>query len=73
MIWDWQCFPQEAVDGGLEIGDAFEDAAFEPPSCQLGEEALNRVERGGGGRGEVELKALVPPEPGGTLGCLCVA
>ena len=44
-----------------------------PPSCQLGEEALNRVERGGGGRGEVELKALVPPEPGGTLGCLCVA
>jgi len=23
---------QEAVDGGLEIDDAFEDAAFEPPS-----------------------------------------
>jgi len=58
-------FLQEAVDGGLEIGDACEDAAFEPPSCQLGEEALNRVEPGGGGRGEVELKALVPPEPGG--------
>ena len=42
MIWDWQCFPQEAVDGGLEIGDAFEDAAFEPLSCQLGEEAPDR-------------------------------
>jgi len=33
---------QEAADGGLEIGDACEDAAFEPPSCQLGEEAPDR-------------------------------
>ena len=56
-------FLQEAVDGGLEIGDAFEDAAFEPPPCQLGEEALNGVEPGGGGWGEVEMKALVPLEP----------
>ena len=63
-------FVQEAVDGGLEIGDAFEGAAFEPPPCQLGEEALDRVEPGGGGWGEVEMKALVPPEPRQTLGCL---
>ena len=60
----------EAVDGGREIGDAFEEAAFEPPSCQLGEEALNGVEPGGGGRGEVEMKALVSPEPGAELGML---
>ena len=72
---------QEAVDGGLEIDDAFEDAAFEPPPCQLGEEALDGVEPGGGGWGEMEMKALVPFEPGANprfregrlLGCLCVA
>ena len=57
-------FLQEAVDGGLEIDDAFEDAAFEPPSCQLGKEALDCVEPGGGGRGEMEMEALVPFEPG---------
>ena len=51
-------------------GDVCEDAAYEPPPCQLGEEALNRVEPGGRGRGEVELKALVPPEPGTDLGML---
>jgi hypothetical protein len=74
-------FLQEAVDGGLEIDDAFEDAAFEPPSRQLGEEAFNCVEPGGGGWGEVEMKALVPLEPGANprfregrlLGCLWVA
>jgi len=74
-------FLQKAVDGGLEIGDALEDAAFEPTPCQLGEEALDRVEPGGGGWGEVEMKALVPPEPstvprfreGRLLGCLWVA
>ena len=74
-------FLQEAVDGGLEIGDALEDAAFEPTPCQLGEEALDRVEPGGGGWGEVEMKALVPPEPsadprfreGRLSGCLWVA
>ena len=72
---------QEAVDGGLEIDDAFEDAAFESPPCQLGEEALNCVEPGGGGWGEMEMKALMPFEPGANprfregrlLGCLCVA
>jgi hypothetical protein len=69
MVWDWHWFigfVQEAVDGGLEIGDAFEDAAFEPLLSQLGEEALNGVEPGGGGSGEV-----VPPEPGTDLGGAC--
>jgi hypothetical protein len=66
--------PQEAIDSGLEVGDAFKGAAFEPPSGQLGKDALDRVEPGGRGRGKVEMEALVPPEPGAnTLGCLCVA
>ena len=72
---------QEAVDGGLEIDDAFEDAAFEPPSRRLGEEAFDCVEPGGGGWGEMGMKALVPFEPGANprfregrlLGCLWVA
>ena len=53
-------FSREAVDSGLEVGDACEDAAFEPPPGQLGEEALDCVEPGGGGWDEMEIKALVP-------------
>ena len=34
----------EAVDGGLEIDQRMEGAAFEPPSCELGEEAFHGVE-----------------------------
>ena len=72
---------QEAVDGGLQIGDAFEDAALQPTPGQLGKEALDRVEPGSRGRGEVEMKALVSTKPslnpglhrGRLLGCLCVA
>ena len=51
-------FSQKAVDGSLELGDAREDAAFEPPPGQLGEEAFHRVEPGGRGRGEVKMEAL---------------
>ena len=64
---------QKAVDGGLEVGDAPEHAAFEPAPGELGEEALDRVEPGGRGRGEVEMEALVPREPGADLGMLVVA
>ena len=42
-------FLQEAVDGGLEIDDRAEDAAFEAAFGQFGEEALDRIEP----RGEV--------------------
>ena len=66
-------FSQEAVDGGLEIGDAFEDAAFEPTPDQLGEEALYRVEPGGGGRVRWKWKRWCRPSQARTLGCLCVA
>ena len=65
--------PQEAVDGGLEIGDSLEHAALESTSGQLGEEALDRIEPGGRGRGEVEMEALCRPSQARTLGCLCVA
>ena len=65
--------PQEAVDSGLKIGDALEHAAFEPTAGQLGEEALDRIEPGGRGRGEVEMEPLVAPEPVANPGMLCVA
>ena len=72
---------EEPVDSGLEIDNAFEDPVFEPLPGQFGEEALNGIEPGGRGRGEVEMEALVPFEPGlnpclrrgRLLGCLCVA
>jgi hypothetical protein len=44
----------EAVDGGLEIGDAIEDAAFQAALGQDGEEPLDGVEPAGGGGREVE-------------------
>ena len=48
----------EAVDGGLEIDDGAEDAAFQSALGQLGEEAFDGVEPGARGRGEVEGEAL---------------
>jgi hypothetical protein len=35
---------EEAVDGGLQIDDALEHAALEPPLGQRGEEALDGVD-----------------------------
>ena len=74
-------FLQEAVDGGLEIDNRAEDPAFEAAPGQLGEEALDRVEPGGRGRGEMEDEPRMPAEPGANprfregrlLGCLWVA
>ena len=60
----------EAVDGGLEVDDGSEDAAFQASPGQLGEEALDRIEPGGRGRREVEGEALVPVEPCADLGVL---
>ena len=37
-------FPDEAVDGGLEVDDGVEDAVLEPASRELGEEALDGIE-----------------------------
>jgi len=56
-------FSEEAVDGGLEVDDGSEDAAFQATPRQLGEEAFDRIEPGGRGRREVEDEARVPVEP----------
>jgi hypothetical protein len=60
----------EAVDGGLEVYDALEDAAPEPAFSEDGEEALYRVEPGGAGRGEVEGPAGMAAQPSDHLGVL---
>jgi hypothetical protein len=57
-------FGEVAVDGGLEIDDALEDAAFQPLPGQFGEKAFDSIEPGGRGRGEVEMEPWVPSEPG---------
>jgi hypothetical protein len=54
---------KEAVDGGLEVGDGSEDAAFETALGQDGEETLDGVEPGGRGRGEVERPARMARQP----------
>ena len=69
-LWLLVVLGEEAVDGGLEVDDGVEDAAFQPPLRQLGEEALDRVEPRAGGRREVEGEALVAFEPGAHLGVL---
>ena len=61
------CFGDEAIDGGLEIDQGVEDAAFELPSCEFGEEAFDGVEPGGGCWREVEYKLLMAVEPGPNL------
>jgi hypothetical protein len=37
---------EEAVEGGLEVDDGAEDAAFQAAPGQPGEEALDRIEPG---------------------------
>ena len=62
-----------AVDGGLQIDDALEDAALQPTAGQGGEEALDGVEPGGGGWGEVEGPSGWRSSQALTFGCLWVA
>ena len=61
----------EAIDGGLEVDDGLENAAFQSPLGEFGEEALHGVDPGTEGQHEVEGEAL---GSGGsqsrTLGCL---
>jgi len=63
-------FGHEAIDGGLEINERVEDAAFEPSAGQGGEEALDGVEPGGRCRREVEDPSGMTYEPGTDLGLL---
>src|SRR5882724_3733285 len=54
---------EEAVDGGLEIDDALEDAALEAALGQDGEEAFDGVEPTGRCRREVERPARMAAQP----------
>ena len=60
----------ETLDGGLERDDGVEDAALQPPFGQLGEEALDRVEPRGAGRGVMEGPSRMSGEPLDDLGVL---
>ena len=63
----------EAVDGGLEIGDGAEHAALQPAAGELGEKALDGVQPGARGRREMEGPARMTVEPGADLGGWCAA
>ena len=43
-FWLFIVFGDEAVDGGLEVDDGVEHAAFQAALGQLGKKALDRVE-----------------------------
>lgn len=57
----------EAVDGGLEIDDGSEDTVLESATHQDGEEPLDRVQPGTGGRREMECPARMAVKPGPHL------
>jgi hypothetical protein len=53
----------EAVHSTLKLDDRAKDAAFEAALCELGKEALDRVEPRARSRGEVEDEARVAGQP----------
>src|SRR5258708_35453751 len=56
-------FDDEAIDCCLQVDDRQEDAAFQSPLCELGEEALDGVEPGCRCGREVECPAGMPGQP----------
>src|SRR6202158_863813 len=69
-LWLLGVVGDEAIDGGLEIDDAFEDAALEAPLGEDGEETLDGVEPTGRGGREMEAPARMTPQPFDHLGVL---
>lgn len=61
------------VNGRFEFGDGGEDAATDALLGDQAEEALDLIEPGGRGGGEVQVKAGVLGQPCLTLECLWVA
>jgi hypothetical protein len=61
---------EEAVDGGLEVGDGPKDAAFESPLCGGCEEALDGVAPASGCRREMERPSRMAVEPSAHIGVL---
>jgi hypothetical protein len=53
-------FDDEAIDSGLQVDDRYEDAAFQSPLRELGEEAFDSVEPGRRYWREVERPAGMP-------------
>src|SRR5262249_47302948 len=54
----------EAVDGGLKLDNGAKDAALEATPGELGEEALDGIEPGARGGGEMEDEARMAGQPG---------
>lgn len=69
-LWRLVVLGEVSIDGGLKVNDASEDAALEPTLCEDGEEALNGIEPGGRGRGEVEDETPMASEPLDHFGML---
>ena len=69
-------FDDEAIGSGLQVDDRYEDAAFQSPLRELGEEALDGVKRGCRCRREVEGPAGMSGQPLAHLrmfvGCVVV-
>jgi len=66
----WVVVGDEAIDGALEIDDAFEDTAPEAAPGEVGEEALDGVEATGRGWREMECPARMTAQPFDPLGML---
>src|SRR5207248_1781287 len=64
---------KEALDGGLEIDERSEHPTLQSSLAQLGEEARDRIEPGGGFRRVVEHQAGMAIEPGAHLGVIMAA
>ena len=58
------------VNGGDEFRDAAKDAARQAIGRDTAEEALDHIEPGGGGRGEMDVKARMLLQPFLDLGVL---
>ena len=56
-------FAEEPVDGVFDVGEGAEDAAFQAPSGEGGEESFDGVEPRACGWREVEGPAWVPCQP----------
>jgi hypothetical protein len=59
-----------AFDRVLQIVDGMEDSASDLTACDGGEEALDGVEPGGRGRGEMDRPARMIGQPFEDVGCL---
>ena len=62
-FWRGIVFGEIVIDGGLQLGDALEDAAPDALACDLGEEALDEVQPGRRSRNEVQFEAWMPLQP----------